>query len=162
EGLAFVLHRLCERLAARLAVRGRGATALDLTCRLADGGTHVHRRGGFAPLAEPRTPRRLLLARPAGLTLPAPGVGPPPEAAVAGPRPLHVTGAALVRRRLVPPLSAGVELRDGRPATVAAPGIRGRVLAAAGPWRTAGEWWAGTAWAREEWDVALPDGAVYR
>ena len=221
EGLAFVLHRLCERLAARLAVRGRGATALDLTCRLADGGTHVHRRGGFAPLAEPRTLGRLLLAGLEGLTLPAPVVGlaleaetaplaalqadlfaPPrpsprelgeilgrlaalvgpervgaptledthrpdaigtaPFMEASGPRPLHVTGAALVRRRLVPPRAAAVELRDGRPAAVTAPGTRGRVLAGAGPWRTAGEWWADTAWAREEWDVALADGAVYR
>ena len=51
---------------------------------------------------------------------------------------------------------------DGRPAAVTAPSARARVLAAAGPWRTAGEWWADTAWAREEWDVALADGAVYR
>jgi hypothetical protein len=36
------------------------------------------------------------------------------------------------------------------------------VVASAGPWRTAGEWWADTAWSREEWDVALPDGTVYR
>ena len=196
EGLAFVLHRLCERLAARLAVRGRGATALDLTCRLAGGGTHVHRRGGFAPLADPRTLGRLLLAGLEGLTLPAPVVGLALEAETAplaalvgpervgaptledthrpdaigtapfmeasGPRPLHVTGAVLVRRRLVPPRAAAVELRDGRPAAVTAPSARARVLAAAGPWRTAGEWWADTAWAREEWDVALADGAVYR
>jgi protein ImuB len=246
EGLAFVLHRLCERLAARLEVRGRGATALTLTCRLAGGGAHVHRRGGLAPLAEPRTLGRLLLGGLEGLTLPAPVVGlaleaetaalaalqadlfapprPSPrqlgeilgrlaalvgpeqvgaptledthrpdaigtapfEAAVAGsrgsgragmplppepcgssrtsaiPPPGHVTGATLVRRRLVPPLAAEVEIQAGRPVTVTASGVRGRVLAAAGPWRTAGEWWADTGWAREEWDVALPDGAVYR
>ena len=37
----------------------------------------------------------------------------------------------------------------------------GRVLTAAGPWRTSGEWW-GKAWNRDEWDVALADGAGYR
>jgi protein ImuB len=52
----------------------------------------------------------------------------------------------------------------------------GGVTACVGPWRTSGEWWeqragragqagwAGEAgeWDRDEWDVALSDGAVYR
>jgi protein ImuB len=48
----------------------------------------------------------------------------------------------------------------------------GSVLAAAGPWRTSGEWWHGQkargsrlearGWDRDEWDVALADGGVYR
>ena len=28
-------------------------------------------------------------------------------------------------------------------------------MALAGPWRTKGDWWSETAWAREEWDVLL-------
>jgi len=55
-----------------------------------------------------------------------------------------------------------VTLRDDAPCRVEAAGIAGAVLACAGPWRTAGEWWTDTAWSREEWDVALPDSAVYR
>jgi protein ImuB len=70
--------------------------------------------------------------------------------------------ATLVCRRLSPPVPAAVELRNGAPARIGAASVRGPVVACAGPWRTAGEWWADTAWAREEWDVALPDGAVYR
>jgi protein ImuB len=31
----------------------------------------------------------------------------------------------------------------------------------AGPWRTSGGWWA-QHWNRDEWDVALEDGAVCR
>jgi protein ImuB len=83
--------------------------------------------------------------------------------AARGPRPpVWVTGAALVRRRLTPPRPAQVECREGRPARVEAEGLRGAVVARAGPWRTAGEWWAETAWDREEWDVALPDGTACR
>jgi hypothetical protein len=45
---------------------------------------------------------------------------------------------------------------------VEAAGLRGAVVARAGPWPTAGEWWAETTWAREEWDIALPDGTACR
>ena len=44
---------------------------------------------------------------------------------------------------------------------VHAPGVRGRVLESAGPWRTSGDWWIEDAWARDEWDVALSDSALY-
>jgi protein ImuB len=71
--------------------------------------------------------------------------------------------ATLTCRRLSPPVPATVRLRDQEPRSVEAPGLRGGpVVASAGPWRTAGEWWAETAWSREEWDVALPDSTVYR
>ncbi|MBI4013411.1 MAG: DNA polymerase Y family protein [Candidatus Rokubacteria bacterium] len=70
--------------------------------------------------------------------------------------------ARLACRRLSPPLPAVVLVRDGEPRHVEAPGVTGPVVACAGPWRTAGEWWTDTAWSREEWDVALPAGGVYR
>jgi len=42
----------------------------------------------------------------------------------------------------------------------------GSVDTCAGPWRTSGAWWqeaaSGAAWDRDEWDVALNDGATYR
>ncbi len=38
----------------------------------------------------------------------------------------------------------------------------GIVLQAAGPWRTSGGWWDPVRWNRDEWDVALGDGAVCR
>ena len=37
-----------------------------------------------------------------------------------------------------------------------------RVIASAGPWRLAGEWWDSRAWSRDEWDVALTDDTVCR
>ena len=33
--------------------------------------------------------------------------------------------------------------------------MHGVVVAAAGPWRTAGEWWREEQWTRDEWDVAV-------
>jgi protein ImuB len=90
---------------------------------------------------------------------PFPGEEPAPAGSAA---PTWVTGAALVRRRLVPPRPARVECRAGRPGRVEAEGFRGAVVAAAGPWQTSGEWWTETAWAREEWDIALPDGVACR
>ena len=88
-------------------------------------------------------------------------------------------------------MPARVAVHDGRPVRVTTdrrgfPG--GAVTHCAGPWRTSGEWWLtdatqkksqgsnlnsqrgdtselrveNCAWNRDEWDVALSDGAVYR
>lgn len=64
-------------------------------------------------------------------------------------------------RAFRPPLPAEVVLRDGAPAFVSAPGLRGAVVDRAGPWHASGDWWD-VAWSREEWDVALQGGGVYR
>ena len=61
-----------------------------------------------------------------------------------------------------PSLEAKVRLEREQPAQVTARGVRGNVLTAAGPWRSAGEWWTDTCWARDEWDISLSDGALYR
>ncbi len=61
-----------------------------------------------------------------------------------------------------PPLPATVELDRNRPVRITASGIHGKVLNAAGPWRTSGDWWTTTAWNRDEWDVALSNGSLYR
>jgi protein ImuB len=54
-----------------------------------------------------------------------------------------------------PALPARVEVRQGCPARVAFPGIRGRVVAASGPWRGSGDWWSEDAWQSEEWDIEI-------
>jgi protein ImuB len=64
-------------------------------------------------------------------------------------------------RAFRPPRLAHVDLRGGTPTFVAAPGVRGAIVASAGPWRASGDWWD-VAWSREEWDVALAGGGVYR
>ncbi len=68
----------------------------------------------------------------------------------------------LALRVFRPALRADVHAPNGRPARVAARGIRGRVVTVAGPWRTSGDWWREDEWSRDEWDVALSDGALYR
>jgi len=65
-------------------------------------------------------------------------------------------------RRFRPPLEARVSLRRSQPCHVAARGITGMVIEAAGPWRSSGDWWTQTPWARDEWDVALSSGGTYR
>jgi protein ImuB len=80
-------------------------------------------------------------------------------------------------RRCRQPVPARVVVTDGRPVRVTTDrrGFGGgAVRQCAGPWRTSGAWWeepksggaaaAGNAgpWDRDEWDVALDDGAVYR
>jgi protein ImuB len=54
-----------------------------------------------------------------------------------------------------PALPATVELYKAKPARLVCDGAQRRVLAYAGPWRTRGDWWAETVWARDEWDVLM-------
>jgi hypothetical protein len=68
----------------------------------------------------------------------------------------------LALRIFRPPRAARVVLASGRPGFIAADGIRGKVLELAGPWRTSGDWWTSDPWSRDEWDIALSDGAIYR
>lgn len=54
-----------------------------------------------------------------------------------------------------PPLPATVEFQEGKPTFLACEGVHRRILAFAGPWRTKGDWWSETAWARDEWDIEV-------
>lgn len=73
-----------------------------------------------------------------------------------------LTATRLALRLFRPPRPARVALASGQPSFIAAIGIRGKVVDRAGPWRTSGDWWTVDPWSRDEWDIALSDGALYR
>jgi protein ImuB len=68
----------------------------------------------------------------------------------------------LAMRLFRPALEARVKVVEYTPKKIDARGITGNVVRSAGPWRTSGEWWTPKPWNREEWDVALEDGSLYR
>ena len=71
---------------------------------------------------------------------------------------------ALRRFRL--PVPTRVVVQEGRPVRIQVDRqgfTSGAVIQAAGPWRTSGEWWQeGQSWDRDEWDVSMADGSIYR
>ena len=91
----------------------------------------------------------------------------------AGRRASSAVNVVSALRRCRQPIPARAVIENGRPTrlTTDRRGFAGgRVLTGTGPWRTSGNWWAGQSdcrlqtvlWNRDEWDVALGDGAVYR
>jgi protein ImuB len=73
---------------------------------------------------------------------------------------LNVRGLCL--RRFRPPLPAQVERQEGKLSGVTSPKVTLRISKAAGPWHKSGDWWDNKPWARREWDVQSPSGALYR
>jgi len=63
----------------------------------------------------------------------------------------------LALRYFRPPLEARVEGKAIRTKL-----FRGRILNIAGPWRSSGDWWRPDGWNRDEFDLYLSDGALYR
>ncbi len=61
-----------------------------------------------------------------------------------------------------PPLPARVRMDGAQPRHLRARGVGGEILEAAGPWRSSGDWWDAARWSRDEWDVALDCGGVFR
>jgi protein ImuB len=130
--------------------------------------------GIFLPPTPQADKLQLTLARIAGLVGPT-NVGTPrllnthrPDAFELTPLPANSDAASpksdlrLVMRLFRPALQARVQVAQLAPRNVMAAGVKGNVIQCAGPWKTSGEWWAASAWNREEWDVALDDGALYR
>jgi protein ImuB len=74
-------------------------------------------------------------------------------------------GFACAVRRYRLPVPARVRVVEGRPVRVMSDrhGVSGgAVMECAGPWRASGEWWCPSSYDRDEWDVAMADGTIYR
>ena len=142
-----------------------------------------------ARIQKPEFRSQLATPKPAGRPF---GEGGSPESRVPSPEPRGLAPSpqplAPGLRRFRIPISARVLIDGSRPISVRTdrqglPG--GQVRASAGPWRTSGEWWKTAAvtgaaagaspggavpssqsrragWNRDEWDVALSDGGLYR
>ncbi|MDQ6665782.1 MAG: DNA polymerase Y family protein [Acidobacteriota bacterium] len=67
-----------------------------------------------------------------------------------------------VLRRFRPPKHVQVRNKGAQPLYISGLSFQGEVIACAGPWRVSGDWWTSEPWNRDEWDVALSDGALYR
>ncbi len=118
------------------------------------GDTHV----GSPRLLDTWKPGAFEMAR-FEITEPGPQMTSPPKASEAS------VGSALRRFRF--PIPTRVQMQEGRPIRIVTDRngfSSGAVVQAAGPWRTSGEWWTHQpqAWDRDEWDVAMADGTIYR
>jgi protein ImuB len=67
------------------------------------------------------------------------------------------TGVLLPFRYFRPPLEARVTAER-----LWTRMFQGKILQIAGPWRSSGDWWRPDTWNRDEYDLALSDGALYR
>ncbi len=115
------------------------------------------RLGGLLGADRVGTPAREATHRPDAFRLaaPAPVVAPAPQPPV-----LPTLGLPL--RRFRPPCPARVELTPQGPTHVQSSPAHGLILRARGPWKRDGEWWKPGSWSREEWDVELAGGGLYR
>ena len=110
-------------------------------------------RAGTPSVEDSRRPDAFRLSPPPALL--------PPLSPCASATPPAVLGPPL--RRFRPPRAAWVELSAHRPSFVRSTEVAGEVTACVGPWLASGEWWrADLAWQREEWDVRLDSGGLYR
>jgi len=65
-------------------------------------------------------------------------------------------------RRFRPPLLARIEFREQCPALIRSAVCNGAIADRRGPFLCSGNWWDNGRWWRQEWDVQIADGAMYR
>jgi protein ImuB len=76
------------------------------------------------------------------------------------PSPAAPSAGRTALRQLRPAETISVTARDGRPEIFFFRGARYTVERAYGPWLASGEWWSGTRWNLQQWDVVARAGEV--
>ena len=61
-----------------------------------------------------------------------------------------------------PALAAQVRVRVEQPISIHSKAASGNITIATGPWLASGDWWTDAPWNREEWDIELGSGGLYR
>ena len=87
-----------------------------------------------------------------------------PAVVIAAPAaaPLH-PDVGLPLRRYRPPLPVRLEFTAGRPTYLWTEAFHGEIVRHVGPWPSSGDWWQNDrAWQRQDWDIALAAGGLYR
>ena len=111
-------------------------------------------RGGAAALLDTH--------RPGAFAMEAFAPSAPASSSAPGPRRTDPHAPRLALRACRPPLPAHVVVRDGAPVFLSAgASVRGSIIDRAGPWRASGDWWD-VPWSREEWDIAIDGGGLFR
>ncbi|MDB6025806.1 MAG: Nucleotidyltransferase/DNA polymerase [Verrucomicrobiales bacterium] len=78
-------------------------------------------------------------------------------------QPLPANTYGLCLRRFRPTFNADVELRHGTPVFISSLKLNSPIEKVAGPFRSSGDWWEQQKlWTREEWDVEIRNGTIYR
>lgn len=76
--------------------------------------------------------------------------------------PLHPP-LGLPLRRFRPPVPARLEFTHGKPTYLWTEQLDGEIARQSSGWQSSGEWWqSDRAWARQEWDIELKRGGLYR
>jgi len=85
-----------------------------------------------------------------------------PDFSNSTPRTTRPPSIGLQLRRYRPARPASIEFREQKPSYVQSRTINGAITDVRGPFHSSGNWWDGCRWAREEWDIQMTDGALYR
>ena len=115
----------------------------------------THRPGAFRMKRFAPTPNEMKFRRKTGHTIAAANRKAEDEP--------KLRRATVALRNFRPEWLAKIELREERPLHISFRGMRGRIVAASGPWRTAGDWWQEEAWHHDEWDIYIrfDSGALF-
>jgi protein ImuB len=64
--------------------------------------------------------------------------------------------------RFRPPRTIKVCVAGSQPVRIDSGDYAGTICAVSGPWALSGEWWEPSPWTRQEWDIELENGGVFR